>query len=107
MRVKGRLEFVQIGTNQFLVLPMNKVMGNGLISRLVVPENSGLALLRVTGEGFEKAFDSSKQKGFMAAFRVIHNKNGKGARVYTLRIDKDIITNNTHSTFSTYEWATE
>jgi hypothetical protein len=107
VRLKGRLEFVQIGTSQFLALPMNKIMGNGLISRLVVPENSGLALLRVTGEGFEKAFESSKQKGFMAAFRIIPHKNGKGARVYTLRIDKDIITNNTYSTFSTYEWPTE
>ena len=107
VRLKGRLEFVQIGTNQFLVLPMNKIMGNGLISRLVVPENSGLALLKVTGEGFEKAFESSKQKGFMAASRVIPHKNGKGARVYTLRIDKDILTSNTYSTFSTYEWPAE
>ena len=107
VRLKGRLEFVQIGSNQFLVLPMNKIMGNGLISRLVVPESSGLAVLRVTGEGFEKAFESSKQKGFMAASRVVPHKNGKGARVYTLRIDKDILTNNTFSTLSTYEWTTE
>lgn len=107
VRLKGRLEFVQIGPNKFLFLPMNKVMGDGLISRLVVVENSGLAILRVTGEGFEKAFESSKQKGLMASFRVIPHKNGNGARVYTLRMDKDIITNNTFSTFSTYEWLTE
>jgi len=107
VRLKGRLEFVQIGSNQFLVLPMNKIMGNGLISRLVVPESSGLAVLKVTGEGFEKAFESSKQKGFMAASRVVPHKNGKGARVYTLRIDKDILKNNTFSTLSTYDWTTE
>ena len=107
VRLKGRLEFVQLGANKFLVLPMNKIMGNGLISRLVVPESSGLALLRVTGEGFEKAFNSSKQKGFMAAFRVIPYKGGKSARVYALRIDKNIITNNTYSTLTTYDWPVE
>ena len=107
VRLKGRLEFVQTGANKFLVLPMNKVMGDGLLSRLVVVENSGLSILRVTGEGFEKAFETSKQKGLMAAFRVIPHKNGKGARVYTLRLDKDILTKKTFSTLSTYEWPTE
>ena len=107
VRLKGRLEFVQMGAIQFLVLPKNNIVGDGLISRLVVPEDSGLALLRVTGEGFEKAFETSKQKGLMAAFRVIPNKNARGARVYTLRIDQNIITKSTYSTISTYEWPTE
>ncbi|MZH03448.1 MAG: VCBS repeat-containing protein, partial [Nitrospinae bacterium] len=107
VRLKGRLEFVQIGADQFLILPLNKLMGGGLLSRLVVVENSGLSILRVTGEGFEKAFESSKQKGFMAAFRVIPYKTGKGARVYTLRVDKDFITKSAYSTISTYEWPTE
>ena len=107
VRLKGRLEFVQIGSNKFLALPMNKILGNGLISRLVVPENSGLALLKVTGEGFEKAFESSKQKGFMAAYRIVPYKDGRGAQVYTLRIDKDIIRNNTYSTITTYDWPLE
>ena len=107
VRFKGRLEFAKIGKDRYLVLPINQTLGGGLLSRLVIVENSGLALLKLTGEGFDKAFESSKQKGFMAASRVIPHKNGKGARVYTLRTDKDIVTNNTHSTFSTYEWPTE
>jgi hypothetical protein len=107
VRFKGRLEFAKIGKDRYLVLPINQTLGGGLLDKLIIVENSGLALLRLTGEGFDKAFESSKQKGFMAASRVIPHKDGKGARAYTLRVDKDFVTNNTHSTFSTYEWPTE
>jgi hypothetical protein len=70
-----------------------------------VVENSGLALLRLTGEGFEKAFESTKQKGFLSSFRAIPNKNGTGALVYVLRVNKDVFTNAVHSTLTTYEWS--
>ena len=66
IRFKGRLEFVKIGGIRYLVLPMNHTIGGGLLTELVAVENSGLALLKLTGEGFEKAFESSKQKGFIA-----------------------------------------
>jgi hypothetical protein len=105
VRFKGRLEFVQLGANRYLVLPMNKTLGGGFLNRLVVVENSGLALLRLTEEGFEKAFDSSQQKGFLASFRAIPHKNGAGARVYVLRVNKDIVTNAMHSTLTTYDWS--
>jgi hypothetical protein len=107
IRFKGRLEFVKIGNERFLVIPMNQTLGDGLLNRLVIVENSGLAVLRLTREGFNKAFESSKQKGFMAASRVITGKNGKGAEVYTLRNYEEILTKITHSTFSTYEWPTK
>ncbi len=106
-RFKGRLQFVKIGDERFLVIPMNKTMGGGLIKKLVIVESSGLALLRLTREGFEKAFESSQQKGFMATFRVAPHKNGKGAQVYTLRTEQDILSNINQSTFSTYEWPTQ
>jgi hypothetical protein len=105
VRFKGRLEFVQLGANRYLLLPMNKTLGGGLLNRLVVVENSGLALLRLTGEGFEKAFESSKQKGFLSSFRAIPHKRGAGARVYVLRVDKNIMSSAVHSTLTTYEWS--
>ena len=104
VRFKGRLEFVQLGANRYLVLPVNKTLGGGFLNRLVVVENSGLALLRLTGEGFEKAFESSKQKGFLSSFRVIPHKNRAGAGVHVLRVSKDILTNVVQSTLTTYEW---
>lgn len=105
VRFKGRLEFVELGANRYLLLPMNKTLGGGFLNRLVVVENSGLALLRLTGEGFEKAFESSKQKGFLSSFRAIPHKKGTGAAVYVLRVSKDILTNAVRSTLTTYEWS--
>jgi hypothetical protein len=107
VRFKGRLEFVRIGGaggDRFLILPMNQTVGDGLLNRLVVVENSGLALLKLTGEGFDKAFESSKQVGYIAASRVVPQKNGAGAKVYMLRVDKDMLTKNVLSSFSIYEW---
>ncbi|MZH40677.1 MAG: VCBS repeat-containing protein [Nitrospinae bacterium] len=103
-RFKGRLQLVKIGEERFLVIPKNNTLGDGIMSDLVIVESSGLALLKLTREGFEKAFESSQQKGFMAASRVISQKNGKGARIYTLRTEQNVIANIKQSTFSTYEW---
>ena len=105
VRFKGRLQFVKVGGSRFLLLPLNHNAGDGYLDRLVIVENSGLALLRLTGEGFEKAFESSKQKGFLGTYRVIPHKNGAG--VYVLRIDKDVWAKGVSSTLSTYEWPAE
>jgi len=102
VRFKGRLQFVKMGDIRYLLLPKNENAGGGYLDRLVIVENSGLALLRLTGEGFEKAFESSKQKGFLAAFRVIPKKQGAG--VYVLRVDKSLLSKKAFSTLSSYEW---
>jgi hypothetical protein len=102
VRFKGRLQFVKMGGSRYLVLPMNQNAGGGFLDRMVIVENSGLAVLRLTGEGFEKAFESSKQKGFLGTFRVIPHKNGGG--VYILRVDKGLWNKAVFSTLSTYEW---
>ncbi len=105
VRFKGRLQFVKVGGSRYLFLPMNKALGGGFLDRLILVENSGLALLKLTGEGFEKAFESSKQKGFLAAYRAVPHKNGAG--VYILRVDENILTGSVFSTLSTYEWSAE
>ena len=94
VRFKGRLQFVKVGGSRFLLLPLNHNFGEGFLNRLVIVENSGLALLRLTGEGFEKAYESSKQKGFLGTYRVIPHKNGAG--VYVLRVDKDLLAKNAY-----------
>jgi hypothetical protein len=107
VRYKGRLQFVKNGRRRFLVLPKNYTAGNGLLSRLVIVNNSGLAFLRVNPEGFEKAFESSKQKGYLGAFRVVPRKGNAGADVHILRTEKSITNSSASqgsSTFSTYLW---
>jgi len=110
VRYKGRLQFVKNGGRRFLVLPKNYVAGNGLLNQLVIVNNSGLVILGVNREGFEKVLESNKQKGFLAAFRVVPRKGGAGADVHILRTERNFISNAVSggiSDFSTYFWETE
>ena len=109
VRYKSRLQFVKNGSRRFLVLPKNYVAGNGMLDQMVIVENSGLAILGVNREGFERIFESVKQKGYLGAFRVVPRKGNAGADVYILRIDKDYVseTSPMTSTFSTYFWKLE
>jgi len=110
VRYKGRLQFVKNGGRRFLVLPKNYAKGGGLLGDLVVVDNSGIAILAVNREGFERFFESSKQKGSLTAFKVVPRKNNSGADVHILRTDKDFslstLTQGT-SSFSTYFWKAE
>ena len=110
VRYKGRLQFVKNGSRRFLVLPKNYSAGGGLLNQLVIVENSGIAILGVNREGFERLFESNKQKGFLTAFKVVPRKDHTGADVHILRTDKDfslsVLTKGT-SNFSTYFWKAE
>jgi len=107
VRYKGRLQFVKNGGRRFLVLPKNYAAGGGLLEDLVIVDNSGIAILGVNREGFERYFESTKQKGFLTAFKVVPRKDNTGADVHILRTDKDFtlssLTQGT-SSFSTYFW---
>ena len=107
VRYKSRLEFVKNGNRRFLVLPKNYTAGKGLLKRLVVVDNSAIAILGVNREGFEKVFDSAKQNGFLSAFRVVPRKGNAGADVHILRTEKSFAASDASkgtSTFSTYFW---
>ena len=109
VRYKNRLQFVKNGGHRFLVLPKNYVAGGGLLNQLIIVENSGLAILGVNREGFERLFETSKQKGYLGAFRVVPRKGNAGADVHILRTEKDYINESSKktSTFSTYFWKQE
>jgi len=107
VRYKGRLEFVKNGGRRFLVVPKNYVAGGGLLANLVIVNNSGLTILGINREGFERVFESRKQKGFLAAFRVVPRKGNAGADVHILRTERNFISNAMSggiSDFSTYFW---
>jgi hypothetical protein len=101
---------VKNGSRRFLVLPKNHTAGNGLLERLVIVNNSNLAILGINREGFEKVFESNKQKGYLGAFRVIPRKGNAGADVHILRTEKSFTSSDASvgtSTFSTYFWKAE
>jgi len=107
VRYKGRLQFVKNGKRRFLVLPKNYPAGDGLLEDLVIVDNSGISILSVNREGFERFFESSRQKGYLSAFKVVPRKDNTGVDVHILRTDKDFtlsaLTQGT-SSFSTYFW---
>jgi len=110
VRYKGRLQFVKNGPQRFLVLPKNENLGDGFLNQLVIVDNSSLAILAVNREGFEKYFESNKQKGFLATFRVVPRKDNTGADVHILRTEKSLTSSEAssgNSTFSTYFWKAE
>ena len=110
VRYKGRLQFVKNGRRRFLVLPKNYSMGSGLIEKMVIVENSGIAILSIDREGFERFYESNKQKGFLTAFKVVPRKDNTGADVHILRTDKDFALSKMikgTSNFSTYFWKAE
>ena len=110
VRYKGRLQFVKNGGRRFLVLPKNYPAGSGLLQNIVIVSNSGLVILGVNREGFEKVLESNKQKGFLAAFRVVPRKGNAGADVHILRTERDFVSNAVSggmSNFSTYFWKTD
>ncbi len=110
IRYKSRLQFVKNGQKRFLVLPKNYTAGGAFLKRLVIVNNSGLTILGVNREGFEKIFDSSKQKGYLGAFRVVPRKGNAGADVHILRTEKSFTSSEASSgtsTFSTYFWKAE
>ena len=110
VRYKSRLQFVKNGKSRFLVLPKNHTAGNGLLDRLVIVNNSNLAILGVNREGFEKVFESNKQKGYLGAFRVVPRKDNTGADVHILRTEKTFTSSDASSgtsTFSTHFWKAE
>jgi len=109
VRYKGRLQFVKNGDRRFLVLPKNYLAGSGLLRNLVMVNNSGLVILGINRDGFEKVLESTKQKGFLAAFRVVPRKGNAGADVHILRTERSFISNAVSggmSDFSTYFWKT-
>ena len=109
-RYKGRLQLVKNGGRRFLVLPKNYTAGGGLLNQLVLVDNSGIAILGINREGFERFFETSKQKGYLTAFKVLPRKDNTGADVHILRTNKDFtlssLTKGT-SSFSTYFWKAE
>ncbi len=78
-----------------------------MLSQSVFVNNSGLVILGVNREGFEKVLESNKQKGFLAAFRIVPRKDSAGADVHILRTERSFISNAVSggmSDFSTYFW---
>ncbi len=103
VQFKGRLEFVQAGEKQYLLLPKNHRLGGEWLARAVVIENSSIVVLQVTAEGLEKAFETKKQKGYLAAYQVMNMRGTPDKKVHVATVVKEGVFGKHRSTIFTYD----
>lgn len=101
---KGRLQFVQHGGKRFLFLPKNYLAGGGLLSKLIIVNDSNLVILGVSEEGFSKYAETKKQKGYIASYQIVDVPKTNETRVHAVAVQEGGLTGKTISTFFTYNW---
>ena len=85
VRFKGRLQLIQHNAQKFLLVPKNHRTGS-FLSKLVIVKNSSLVVLRVTPEGLEKAYETKKQRGYLATFQVVDTKDKAQKQVHVVHV---------------------
>ena len=105
IRFKGKLQLIQHSAQKFLLVPKNHRTGS-FLSKLVIVKNSSLVILGITPEGFEKAYETKKQRGYLAAFQVADTATPRQKQLHVAHVadhggflGKKII-----STIYTYIW---
>lgn len=104
VRFRGRLQFVAADDEKFLLLPRNHMLGGGEIFKTVVVENSSLVVLSVNREGFEKAFETKKQRGYLSAYQVMTLPDGSKKQVHVATVSKNRLLGKETSAIYTYDW---
>ncbi|MGV7221102.1 MAG: FG-GAP repeat domain-containing protein [Nitrospinales bacterium] len=106
-RFKGRLRLISNGNNKYLLLPRNHRMGGELLKRLVIIGNASIVLFSVNREGLERVFETKKQKGYLAAYQAVKDKNND-LMIHMAAVDETgIVAKQKISTIYTYSWKAE
>ncbi len=106
VQFKGRLQFLKSGGKKFLLLPRNHRIGGQLLAKAVIVENSNLVVLSLTQEGFEKVFETKKQRGYLAAYQVMTLPDSSKNQVHMATVEKARgLSGKKTSTIYTYDWA--
>ncbi len=101
---RGRLQFVQHGGKRFLFIPKNYTAGGGLLAKAVIVNDSSLAVLGVTEEGFSRFAETKKQKGYIAAYQIVDVPKTNETRVHAVAVQDGGLLGKTISTLFTYNW---
>ncbi len=103
-RFRGRLELVKTDKGQFLLLPRNHMVGGGVLARTVIVENCNLVVLGITKEGFEKVFETKKQRGYLSAYQVMNFPDSSNKQVHVATVVSAGLLGKETSTIYTYDW---
>jgi len=104
VRFRGRVLLESYGDKRFILIPKNHTFGGGLLSNLVLVNNSNLEILGIEKDGFEKVAETKKQKGYLAAFQVASFPEKKRKNIYVATVEKGGLTSDTVSSIFTYHW---
>ncbi len=104
VRFRGRLLLENFGDKRFILIPKNHTFGGGLLSNLVLVNNSNLVILGIKKDGFEKVTETRKQKGYLAAFQVASFPEESRKNIYVATVEKGGLTSKTVSSIFTYHW---
>jgi len=104
VRFRGRLLVESFGDKRFILIPKNHTFGGGLLSNLILVNNSNLVILGIQKEGFEKVAETKKQKGYLAAFQVASYPEKNRKDIYVATVEKGGLTSKTVSSIFTYHW---
>ena len=104
IRFRGRLQFIRQGKNRYLLLPKNISAGGSMLPGLNLDLNSSVAVLSLSPEGFERSFETKKQKGYLAAYQMIRARGEQPARLHKATVEEKALGGKTISTIYTYLW---
>jgi len=107
IRFRGRLQFIRQGKNRYLLLPKNISAGGSVLPGLNLDLNSSVAVLSLSREGFERSFETKKQKGYLAAYQMTRARGEQPARLHKATVEERALGGKTISTIYTYLWRTE
>ena len=101
---KGRLELVKQGENRYLLLPVNHKTGGELLPGFASVENSSLAILSITREGFAKVFETKKQRGYLAGLHSFPAQEGHPEQILVVTVEEKTKNGGDRSMISSYTW---
>jgi VCBS repeat protein len=102
---KGRLQLIQHNARKYLLVPKNHRTGS-FLSKLIIIKNSSLVILSVIPEGFVKAYETKKQRGYLAAFQVVDTATQGQKQVHVAHVADSggFLSTKKISTIYTYTW---
>jgi hypothetical protein len=80
------------------------MFGGGAFARTVIVENCNLVVLGITQEGFEKVFETKKQRGYLSAYQVMDSPNSSNKQVHVATVIKAGLLGKESSIIYTYDW---
>jgi len=99
------LELVKANGKKFLLLPKNHMFGGGEFVKTAIVENGSIVVLNVTREGFEKVFETKKQRGYLAAYQAVDLLGDEKPKVHVAIVSKEgLILGEETSVMYTYGW---